>query len=183
MSSKKRQTVNIINKRGDLGKTSLYSADRVSKSSLLIDALGDLDELQSVLGLARFYTKTKKIKLAIYDVQRNLFTIGSELATPASLIKTLPRRVDSDFLNRFENIVQKLHDETPVQKGFSIPGKVLSASYINHARTIARRLERKVVKLFEKQEISNKNILAWLNRLSVYLYLMTRFEDKNPDLL
>ncbi len=179
----KRTKVNLINKKGDTGTTSLYPLTRISKSSLRIDALGDLDELGAVLGLARFHTKNKKTKAALREIQKNLFRLGSELATPSSFSKRLTKSVNQKFLNDLEKRVKNLQDKTTIYNEFTLPGKVLCAAHINHGRTIARRLERKIVWLYELKQIKNKLILAWINRLSVYLYILSRAEEPNPDFL
>ena len=175
--------VNLISKEGDRGISSLYSGEQISKSSERLEALGDLDELVSVLGVARAHAQKKRIKEELLDVQRKLFIAGSELATTDEKLKTLPSRVDHLFIENFEKQVQRLHDDTALNPGFIIPGNSISAAYINHARAIARRCERRAVRLFENKEISNDNLLIFLNRLSVYLYLMVRFEDPETTML
>ncbi len=177
------QKIDLIDKRGDYGTTSLFSGERVSKSSLRPEALGDLDELGSVLGLARYHAKKKRIKTELLDLQRELFVVGSQLATthhgtPATSHPLL----DKNWLDQFERKVKNLHEATAIPKGFVISGRDLSAAYLHQARAVARRCERKVVRLFEAEEISNKRLLAFFNRLSVYLFLMAQYEDAKPNL-
>ena len=174
--------VNLISKEGDGGISSLYSGERISKSSARLEALGDLDELVGVLGVARAHAQKKRVKEELLDVQRKLFILGSELATTDDKLEILPSRVDDFFIANFEKQVQALQDDTDVKAGFIIPGNSIPAAYINHARTIARRCERRVVSLFENKETVNGNLLIFLNRLSVYLYLMVRFEDPEPTM-
>ena len=176
-----RKNVNLISKLGDHGTSSLFSGERVSKSSLRIETLGDLDELGAVLGVARCYVQKERIKKELLDLQRKLFVLGSELATTDDT--PLSRRVDDAFLEEFEQTVQALQDVTRIKEGFSLSGDSIPAAYLNHARTVARRVERHAVNLFEQKELQNQNILAFLNRLSVYLYIMARFEDPNPTML
>ncbi len=176
----KRSKVNLIVKKGDRGFSSLFSGERISKASLRIDTLGDLDELGAVLGIARFHAKHKNVKDDILELQRDLFVAGSELATTKKMLKSLPKRVDQSFVDEFEARVKRLHAITDIHEGFIIPGNVLSAAYINQARTLTRRCERKIVELFQKKEMTNKELLRWFNRLSVYLFLLARCEEKNP---
>ena len=175
--SKTIEKLNLIDKRGDHGTTSLFSGERVSKSSLRTDALGDLDELQSILGLARYYAKKSRIKKEILELQQDLFIAGSEIATSDGQKNLLAQRVDKVWLDRFERKVQALHDITAIPKNFIIPGDILSCAYLHLARAVARRCERKAVKLAEENMLANEHLLAWMNRLSIYLFLMAQFED------
>ena len=177
------EKINMINKAGDKGQTSLYSGERISKSSLRVDTLGDLDELVCVLGVARYHAQKKRIKKEILDAQRDLFIAGSELATTKANKNKLPKIIDPQFLNSFEEKVKTLQEDTALRGGFVIPGNSLCASYLHQARTIARRCERKVVGLLEEKEIDNEHLLVYFNRLSVYLYLMAWHEDENPTFL
>lgn len=178
-----RPRINLINKSGDNGTSSLFSGERISKSSLRLEALGDLDELVSVLGLARCHVENKKFKKDLLRLQRALFCVGSELATTPKRINLLPYRIDGSFIKNFEGEVKALHDKVSLKEGFVIPGNNLPSAYLHHARTLARRFERRVVSLFERKEIKNKNLLIFLNRLSVYLYLMARCEEPHPAML
>ncbi len=175
--------INITTKLGDNGTSRLFSGEIVSKTSLRLDAYGDLDELVSVLGLARYHTKKKRIKNEIFILQKELFIAGSELATTKEKLLKLPSRIDNAKLDEFEIRVKSLFDVTPIPKTFIVPGKVLSSSFLDVARTIARRCERKIVYLIEIKEIENKNLIVYMNRISDYLYLMARFEEGTPELL
>ncbi|OGX24372.1 MAG: ATP:cob(I)alamin adenosyltransferase [Omnitrophica WOR_2 bacterium RIFCSPHIGHO2_01_FULL_48_9] len=177
------QKINLIDKRGDLGTTSLFSGERISKSSLRPEALGDLDELGSILGLARYHAKKLRIKKELLDLQRELFIVGSELAISPAAPVHLPQCMDQSRLAQFEAKVESLNKAAPIPEGFVISGRSLSAAYLHQARTVARRCERKVVRLFEAKEISNTCLLAFLNRLSVYLFLMAQYEDSKPDVV
>ncbi len=170
------EKLNLIDKRGDRGTTSLFSGERVSKSSLRTSALGDLDELQSILGLARYFAKKPRIKKEILELQQDLFIAGSEIATSDAQKDLLAQRVDKVWLGRFERKVQALHDVTQIPKNFVIPGDILPCAYLHLARAVARRCERNVVKLAEEKIIENENLLAWMNRLSIYIFLMAQFE-------
>ena len=170
--------LNLIDRRGDRGTTSLFSGERVSKSSLRPEALGDLDELQSILGIARYFAKKARTKKEILELQQELFLLGSEIATTEKEKSSLlSKRLDKTRLEQFEKKVQSLHDATPIPENFVIPGDHLATAYLHHARAVARRCERKIVRLFEIHEIQNEHLLAWINRLSIYLFLMAQFEN------
>lgn len=167
----------ILRKSGDQGITDLFSGESISKSSLRLDVLGDMDELQGLLGIARYQAHKRKTKQAILEIQKDLFTVGAELATSQEKLSTLAKRVDKNFMESLEKKTLSLYEEGALPKNFIIPGDQLSAAQINYARTVARRCERKIVKLFENKEISNERILMWFNRLSVYLYLLSLRES------
>ena len=162
----------ILRKTGDKGFTDLFSGEKISKASLRLEALGNLDELVAVLGVARANAAQEKIKRQISDIQKDLFIVGSELATNTKKLSSLPRRIDNPFLKNFERGVKSLFKNITLPAGFIIPGDSPRTVYLHQARTVARRLERSVVRLYNEKQIQNPNLLTFLNRLSVYLYLM-----------
>ena len=163
---------------GDQGKTRLFSGESVSKKSPRVDAYGDLDELVSILSIARHLVTHNEIKQDLLLIQRSLFTVGAELATSPDKLSKLPSRVDANFLKVIEAQREKLESLVSIPRGFVIPGNNLAAAYLDFARTVARRCERKVVGLFEAKEIQNEILIVWMNRLSDYLYLMARYEEE-----
>lgn len=174
----------ITTKTGDRGYTHLFSGEQVLKNSSRLAAYGDLDELVSVLSLARNSLQNKTLKEDILFLQRSLFTIGSELATTPQKISRLKKRVDDQMLKTIEDKRTALEDMVEIPRGFVIPGgNSISVSYLDLARAIARRCERRIVELSEKKELSNEILLIWFNRLSDYLYLLARFEEKKPLLV
>lgn len=148
-----------------------------------MEAIGDVDELISILGLARCYASQNKAKDAILALQRALFAVGAELATAKEKLSRLQQRIDQDAVSRIEALM----DSTPAAamgfKGFVLPGSTPLSAYLDHARTVARRCERRAVGLLESGEITNKHLIVWLNRLSDYLYLLARSEEDNPTYL
>ena len=173
----------ITTQIGDRGATRLFSGEEVSKNSLRIEAQGDLDELGCVLGIARLHTRKKSVQKDILALQRDLFIIGSELATTALQSSQLPRRVDEDFLSVFEKKRDALHAVTRIPSGFVIAGASVSSAWLDLARAVSRRMERRVVTLFERKEMDNRFLLIWVNRISDYLYLLARFEEGKPILV
>lgn len=172
--------IKITTKRGDQGESSLFSGERVRKDSPRLDAVGDLDELVSVLGIARHHVKNEKTKDAILWLQRSLFTVGSELATTRGKLKKLSKRVDQSWVKEIEQRMESLCLEITIPKGFVVPGGCFSGAHLDHARAVARRCERKAAGLLKEKEIDNAFVLVWLNRLSDYLYLMARREEDKP---
>lgn len=173
----------ISTKFGDTGRTRLYSGETLSKASAQVETLGHLDELVSVLGLARYYSEDADIGQRILNVQRELFTIGSEAATTAGHARELTRRVDQNFVDQLEQQCQSLYAKTEIPKGFIVPGSSPASSYLDHARAVARRAERSIVYLHDQGLITNPHVLVWMNRLSDYLYLMARYSEENPTMV
>lgn len=159
----------IVSGRGDKGKTDL-PRKRVSKTHLLIEALGTLDEANSFLGMAKSLAR-EEIKKIIFTLQKNLLQIENELVGKRKRPISLPR------IKEIEKIIRTLEKEGIGFKGFVLPGKNLSSSSLDVARTIIRRAERRLVKLKEKNLLKNKLILVYLNRLSDLLYLLARKEE------
>lgn len=167
---------------GDKGMTRLFSGEQVPKNSARTEACGDIDELVSILGVARAVSRRKEVREAIFDVQRDLFLIGSELATTAKKVKCLSRRVDSNMVRQIDRERKEWEARIRPTSGFIIPGGNLAAAYIDWARAVARRCERKVAALVLAQVARNQLLLVWMNRLSDYLWLLARFEEEKTAL-
>lgn len=174
------KTRSITTKTGDKGTTRLFSGQEVLKNSPRIEAYGDVDELVSILSIARHHITHKDLEDDIIYIQRCLFVVGSELATTNGKLSKLPRRVDEKFLKEIEEKRERLEKAVSIPRGFVIPGNTLSAAYLDYARAVARRCERKVVGLFEAKVLQNEILIVWLNRLSDYLYLLSRTEEDIP---
>lgn len=162
---------------GDRGMTKLFSGERVPKNSERTDAFGDLDELVSILGVARASSRHSAVREAILDIQRNCFVIGSELATTADKAKRLLVRVDAAMVHDLERRHQALQARMKRLEGFIVPGGSSSAAHIDLARAIARRCERKVAGLVLGRAVRNQLLLVWMNRLSNYLWYLARLEE------
>jgi cob(I)alamin adenosyltransferase len=162
---------------GDGGMTKLFSGEQVPKNSARTDAFGDLDELVSILGVARASSRRKEVREAVLEIQRNLFVIGSELATSADKVQRLLVRVDAEMVRELNRKYGKLQARMKPLNGFIIPGGNSSAAHIDLARAIARRCERKVAGLVLSRAIRNQLLLVWMNRLSNYLWLLARQEE------
>ncbi|SRR4030042_3002317 len=162
----------IYTKRGDKGKTSLYDKAsarflRVSKDSLKIDALGVFDELNSFLGVTLSFSNLPEISQHIKEIQRNLLTIGS--ITAGSKIK-----FSSLQTKKLEKVIGKIEKEIPVLTNFILPGGTVVASHLQYARSIARKAERNMITLSKRGSVKPQ-ILAYINRLSDFLFVLARF--------
>jgi cob(I)alamin adenosyltransferase len=163
----------ISTTRGDSGQTGLAGGIRVSKASLRVDAYGNVDELNAALGFARSICEDADICELTKRVQRELFKLGSALATPPQSPKpqvAIPAEMVDALtadVHRFEAIEGMLAD-------WSLPGELAVASAFDMARTVCRRAERGVVRLVESGEAVQPSILSYLNRLSDLLWIVGR---------
>ena len=163
----------IATKRGDGGETGLAGGIRVSKSSLRVETYGTVDELNSALGLARSMCDDADLRERTKRIQRELFRIGSALATPMQSSKPqVPVLLES--VEELTGQVHELEATEGLLSDWSLPGETVAGAAYDLARTVCRRAERCVVRLIESGEAVEPNILAYLNRLSDLLWLFAR---------
>ena len=146
--------MSIATKRGDGGQTGLAGGIRVSKSSLRVEAYGTVDELNSVLGIARSQCKDDDLRACTKSIQRELFRVGSGLATPAESRK--PQVPITDEL--VEGLTGQVHEIEAMEgllSDWSLPGGHPAGAFYDHARTVCRRAERCVVRLMPGEERNN----------------------------
>jgi len=163
----------IATKKGDSGETSLIGGRRVSKSSLRVDAYGTVDELNSAMGFARSICEDADLRERTKAIQRELFQVGSALATPAENRKGVPP-LNSAMTDALTTQVHELEALEGMLSDWSIPGEHAAAAAYDVARTVCRRAERCVVRLIETGEVMDANVLPYLNRLSDLLWLFGR---------
>ena len=160
----------IYTKKGDRGETYLVGkSKKVGKNSKIINAIGSIDELNSLLGIISSLSKERGLMNDILKIQNNLFSISSIIA--GSKIN-----FSSGQTKYLEKQIDKLEASLPKVKGFIFPGGGIVASYLMYARSIARRSEREVVKISKDSRFENE-ILKYLNRLSDFLYIISRSEN------
>jgi cob(I)alamin adenosyltransferase len=169
----------IYTKRGDKGNTSLYGGTRVSKSSARIEAYGTVDELNSVMGLAASYPLSAKGAKWINKVQEDLLVLGADLSTPSSA-KTRIDRIDEEAITALEEVIDTMEEDLPPLKNFILPGGSHQGAALHLARTVCRRAERAAVACQEEEDISALAI-KYLNRLSDFLFVLARFENKQAE--
>lgn len=164
----------IYTKTGDKGETSLFGGKRVSKANLRIDAYGTVDELNAHIGLLKDFIDTEHDKSFLLDVQYILFNLGSNLASNPDKEKSkmIPDITDSDIL-ALENEIDAINEIIEPLKHFILPGGHPSISHAHIARCICRRSERICVALSEV-EFVDTNVIMYLNRLSDYLFTLSR---------
>jgi cob(I)alamin adenosyltransferase len=168
----------IYTKTGDEGSTGLFGGTRVSKASLRVDVYGEVDELNSVLGLARAEGLAAANDTTVADVQTLLFNLGAELATsPDSKAALGIALVSDDDVVRLERAIDALESELTPLKTFVLPGGTRAASVLHLARTVCRRAERKLVHLANEEGVRGVCV-HYLNRLSDALFVLARAENQ-----
>ncbi len=179
MSFKKRKQ-SIVTKKGDKGYTYVYSGDKLPKDDLNLEVVGTIDELCSFLGMAKSLIIDKTGENVLERIQKDLFTIGDQISGMGS--KNLKRRkITSNNIKYLEDKIEKLEKRFPF-KNFVLAGDNLVSSVLHVSRTVARRLERRVVALRNKEKLRNKNILVYLNRLSDLIFLLAcRYSSEKID--
>ena len=170
-----------FNKKGDGGETSLLYGDRVAKSDPRCEAYGTIDEAVSALGLARHFCRSE-VKDIILSLQRELFVVGAELATPAEHYSKLNVRqnvVTMEMVQRLEDVINDFEAKVKMPEAFIIPGGASAGSAaLDVARTVIRRAERRVVALKEIGMIENDEMLKYINRLADLVFTLARYEEK-----
>ena len=169
--------MSIATMRGDGGQTGLSGGIRVSKSSPRVESFGTLDELISMMGLARAICPNEELKAATKRIQKELFKVASAISTPPESPKGIPVVEDAmvdaltAHVHAIEAIPGRLDDWT-------LPGEDAASATFDVARTICRRAERLVVGLIEGGLVVQPNVVRYLNRLSDLLWLFGRQLEK-----
>jgi cob(I)alamin adenosyltransferase len=157
----------IYTRTGDDGTTGLANGDRIDKSSVRIEVIGDIDELNSLIGVIEASDIPSDISGYLLNIQHRLFDIGGEVATLGNAV-TSPNCVE-----RLEELIESYNEDLPALKEFVLPGGSLSASICHLARSVCRRCERSLVEL-SHTEYMNPESLRYINRLSDLLFVLAR---------
>ena len=167
----------IVTRGGDSGETGLLYGGRVPKDDLHTEAYGSLDEAVSALGLARALTGDPERAERLLALQRQLFTVGAELATGRGQRAHLEAHfatVDAAMVDALEAEVHRLEAAVPLPRAFVVPGGTAPAAALDMARTLVRRAERRAVALDRAGELENAEVLRYLNRCSDLLFMLAR---------
>lgn len=170
--------MSVVTKTGDKGETGLLSGERVSKTDLRVEAYGTLDELVSHLGLVRSVKPTPEIFSALKKIQEDLFRLGAELASTKLDPRWKVTPIGEKDVEGLEEWVKRFEPGLSLPKSFVLPGGSPCSSAMDVARTVARRLERKIRHLHEKKLYGNLVALKYVNRLSDLLFIFARHEQK-----
>ena len=169
----------IYTKTGDKGTTGLGDGTRVAKDSLRVAAMGDVDELNSIIGIMQTETLQPNIHAVLSGIQHDLFDLGGEICMPGyAMIKT-------ERVTALETQLDEWNETLSPLKEFILPGGSRAAAYCHLARTVCRRAERTMTTLNNQEKITEIS-LQYINRLSDLLFVLCRILNKNaniPDVL
>ena len=157
----------LYTRTGDDGTTGLANGKRVDKDSLRIDVIGDIDELNSMLGILTTSRLSDDIAGYVLNIQHRLFDIGAELAIEGEAV------TEPDHVKRIEELIDTYNSELGPLSEFILPGGTMTGALFHLARSVCRRTERKMVKL-AREEFVNSNTLIYINRLSDLLFVFAR---------
>ena len=170
----------IYTRGGDAGETSLGDGSRIPKTSQRIVAQGAVDELNAAIGLARTLAN-EPIGNSLAETQNTLFDLGADLSVPHSDESESPRlRILPEQVQALESAIDSFTEQLEPLTSFVLPGGSPSAAALHHARTVCRRAEIEVLRLAESQNI-NDQVLAYLNRLSDFLFVVARAANDNGN--
>ncbi|WP_420326885.1 cob(I)yrinic acid a,c-diamide adenosyltransferase [Mameliella sp.] len=177
----------IYTKTGDAGETALGNGARVAKFSTRVTAYGTVDELNSVVGLARLQAEGE-LEGQLSRIQNDLFDLGADLCTP-DMEKDAereypPLRMDASQVTRLETEIDGMNARLEPLRSFILPGGTALAAHLHHCRTVARRAERFVVELATMETV-NPEAVKYLNRLSDWFFVASRIanDDGKADVL
>ncbi|MBM4260200.1 MAG: cob(I)yrinic acid a,c-diamide adenosyltransferase [Deltaproteobacteria bacterium] len=175
----------VYTRTGDKGETALVGGKRVPKDSLRIEAYGTIDELNSIVGLARVFNEEKLtdgkahrfLDEVLRQVQDELFDLGSELATPPEFFREGMYRVGGKQVARLEKWMDQCQKDLEPLKSFILPGGGRIGAYLHQCRTVCRRAEREILRLANTEEI-NPDVIKYVNRLSDLFFVLSRWIAK-----
>ncbi len=176
----------IYTKTGDTGETSLLGGKRVGKHCVEIDAIGEVDELNSYMGILieELEDEQEEVRMQLLGIQHNLFTLGSMIAAVQTEVLSIPLLTEKD-INTLESWIDMMTGELPPLTQFILPGGGELGSRAFFARAICRRAERRAVELNKKNSALNPVTVKYLNRLSDLLFVLARWfnmKEGIPDI-
>jgi cob(I)alamin adenosyltransferase len=161
---------------GDDGTTGLLGGGRAPKDDLRIEAFGTVDEASSALGLAKALTSHARVRSTCEELQRGLYSVGAELGTNPSSETRFVTTNEAD-VTRLEELIAAFESEVTMPDGFILPGATPASGALDLARAIVRRAERRCLSLERAQGLANAQVRRWLNRLSLLLFVLGRYEE------
>ena len=171
----------ISTKKGDTGYTSTLSGDRIPKFHIVTEAVGVVDEANSLLGLARASKEIKRIKRILFQVQKHLFVIGAELSVLGERERSLKKTISEADIRWLEVLVEDWEEALALPPGFVAFGQKENASHLDVARTGIRKAERTIARMASEGLIKNAYLLQYLNRLSDLIFLLACLEEKEEE--
>lgn len=167
----------IYTRTGDSGTTGLFGGSRVDKDSARVEAYGTIDELNALFGVIKTTTPHKRIMALLNEWQDKIHDINAEIASDEKGRAQLPYRVSEDDVRRLETLIDTFDAELPPLDHFIVPAVKPSAAFLNQARTVCRRAERRLWTLNRQEEL-NPHLIKFFNRLSDLLFTLMRWEGE-----
>lgn len=176
----------IYTRTGDRGDTGLGDGSRVPKDAPRVEAYGQVDELNALLGLVTATCQDYPEAGLLRSIQNDLFDVGADLCVPGALDPAAGQqlRVTAAQAERLEKAIDRLNEKLEPLRSFVLPGGTAAAAWLHLARTVCRRAERAVVTLMHRETV-NDQVLIYLNRLSDLLFVLARVanDDGRGDVL
>lgn len=177
---KGRSLGRVTTRAGDQGYTGLLGSARVPKYDDRIEALGLIDEATSALGLARASANEERVRAFILQWQNTLYRVMAEVAaTPDSAPKLHLKQIAEADVAELERTSEDLKREVEVGNRFIVPGESFPGAALDLARTIIRRAERHVARMTHQGEVTNADVLRYLNRLSDVVFILARYIERD----
>jgi cob(I)alamin adenosyltransferase len=161
---------------GDDGKTGMLGGGRAPKDDPRIEAFGTVDEASSALGLAKSLTRHTRVRSICEELQRGLYAVGAELGTNPKAEKAFVKTGEAE-VKRLEQVITELEAVVKMPEGFILPGANPASGALDLARAVTRRAERRCLTLERLGGIGNPDVRRWLNRLSLLLFVLARYEE------
>jgi cob(I)alamin adenosyltransferase len=162
---------------GDDGSTGLLGGGRAPKDDPRIEAYGTIDEASSAVGLAKSLSPHPRVRQICDELQRGLYSIGAELATNPAAGASFAHTTE-EGVQRLDALITELESVVTMPDGFILPGATPASAALDLARAIARRAERRCVTLERANGLENQQVRRWLNRLSLLLFVLGRYEEE-----
>lgn len=169
-------------KSGDRGYSKVNN-NKIPKDSLILEVLGELDELNSLIGIVK--NLLKKYKKDLHQIQENLFIIQAQIAW-FMYPKFKKPFIEEEEIKKLEKEIDKIEQKMKPQKGFIIPGREINSAWLHYLRAVIRRIERRIISFNKKYKLPTTT-LSYINRLSSYIYALARYivfikklKEENP---
>ena len=176
MPARKKKMLELAGS-GDDGSTGLLGGGRARKDDPRIEAYGTIDEASSAVGLAKSLSPHPRVRQICDELQRGLYSIGAELATNPAAGASFAHTTE-EGVQRLDALITELELVVTMPDGFILPGATPASGALDLARAIARRAERRCVTLERANGLANQQVRRWLNRLSLLLFVLGRYEEE-----
>ena len=171
------RSAKVTTRTGDDGYTGLLGAGRVPKWDARMETIGTLDEATSALGLARAQVTATGVADTIHTLQRDLYLLMGELATPPENYEQVGLRITAEQVTALDTTLEQFRARVTIGNQFIIPGATVAGAALDLARAIIRRGERDAARLLHDGTIANGEVLRFLNRASDLVFILARVEE------